>query len=262
MHEYFDAWKPVNGVTVGEIAAPPAPTKQPERQVLIFDKSIGTQSKVQLSCQLKYEGAKDSARTQVLGEILTFLAFEKLREEKGLTYGAYAFPRRYWGDTTELIISSVIQNSGAGFGVETMLKLVEDGAAGRFDEGLIRTNQWNVGRTSVTGLQSGDQMLDAMIAPGRGTLDYYRNYPDYVAGVSKASIQDALSTCAGHEIVTVVGPAAQVGAQLDKAGVKYEIIDWEPLQRTLLTPKEQKDWDKAKAKEAAKKAEGDKEAKK
>lgn len=262
VHEYFDAWKPVNGVTVGEIAAPPAPSKQPERQVLIFDKSIGTQSKVQLSCQLKYEGAKDSARTQVLGEILTFLAFEKLREEKGLTYGAYAFPRRYWGDTTELIISSVIQNSGAGFGVETMLKLVEDGAAGRFDEGLIRTNQWNVGRTSVTGLQSGDQMLDAMIAPARGKLDYYRNYPDFLAGVSKASIQDALSTCAGHEIVTVVGPAAQVGAQLDKAGVKYEIIDWEPLQRTLLTSKEQKDWDKAKAKEAAKKAEGDKEAKK
>lgn len=252
--EYFAEWKAKEGVQVGQIAPPAAPTKQPDRTVLLFDKPIGTQSKVQLSCQLKFDGPQHEARTQVLGEILTFLAFEKLREEKGLTYGAYAFPRRYWGDTTELIISSVIQNSGAGFGVETMLKLVEDGAAGRFDEGLIRTNQWNVGRTSVTNLQSGDQMLSALLAPGRGKLDYYKNYPDYLGGVDKAGIQDALSRCAGHEVVTVVGPVDQVKPQLDKANIKYEVIDWEPRQRALLSKKELKAWDKAKAKEAEKKA--------
>lgn len=251
VREYWSSWAAKGGVTEGAQKPPPAPAKQPERQVLLFDKPISTQSKVQVSCQLKHNGLKDEARDKVIGKVFTFLAFEKLREEAGLTYGAYAFPRRYWGDSTELILASVIQNSGVGFGVENLLGIIESGANGDLPEDLITTNKWNVARTSVTGLQSGFQMMGAIAEPGRGNLDYFANYPKYLSTVDKASVQDALSTCSGHEVVTVVGPVESVEPQLKERNIPYEVIDWENLYMEQLSKKEQKKYLKAKAKEEA-----------
>jgi zinc protease len=250
--EYFGSWKPDPVATVGEQKPPPPPTAQPERQVLLFDKPIATQSKVRVSCQLKKDGAEDVPRTQVIGEVFTFFAFERLREQAGLTYGAYASPQMYWGDTTELYMGSVIQNSGVGFGIETFFKIIAEGANGDISDGIIATNKWNVARTSVTGLQSGDQMLYALSAPGRGKLEsYYKGYPKHLGAVTKAEIQEALSTCAGHEVVTIVGPVAAVEPQLKERGIPYQVVNWEELYLAQLTPKEQKKYLKSKAKEEA-----------
>ncbi len=251
VREYWGSWAYKGSGTPGAQEAPPAPAKQPSRQVLLFDKPISTQSKVRVSCQLKHDGLPDEARDKVIGKTFTFLAFEKLREEAGLTYGAYAFPRRYWGDSTELILASVIQNSGVGFGVENLLAIIESGANGDLPDDLITTNKWNVARTSVTGLQSGFQMMGAIAEPGRGHLDYFAKYPEYLSTVDKASVKEALSTCAGHEVVTVVGPVEAVEPQLKERNIPYEVIDWENLYMEQLSKKEQKKFLKAKAKAEA-----------
>ena len=250
VHKYFDSWQYRGAGTPGEIPPVAAPQSQPDRQVLLFDKPIATQSKVQLSCQLKRDGNHDDARTEVLGSIFTFLAFERLREEKGLTYGAYAYPRMYRGDTTELIISSVIQNSGAAYGAKTMMDLVAEGAGGEIDQGLIATSKWNVARTLVTGQQSGDQMLSTILGADRDHLDYFSHMPDDLANVDAAGLKDALSTCSGHEIVTVIGPVDEIKPQFDQAGIPYEVVDWKKLQENLLSPKELKAWKKSEAKKA------------
>lgn len=249
---FFDSWAYEGTGTPGTLAPPPAPTSRPERQVLLFDKGNTSQSKLQLSCQLAFDGEKDRPQTEVLGELFTFFAFERLREQAGLTYGAYAFPRRFWGNSTELILSSVIQNSGVGFGIKTFFDIVEEGAAGKIDTGLVSTNKWNVARTSVTNLQSSDQMLSALLAPGRGNLDtFYGTYGDNLANVNVAGIQGALQTCKGHEIVTVVGPVESIKPQLDEMKIPYEVVDWEALHVSTLDKKAKKAWDKSKAKEKA-----------
>ena len=249
VREYFNTWEYQGDGEPQRLKPLPPPTELPDRKVMLFDRPIATQSKVILACPLKKEGDKHVARTQVIGELFTFFAFERLREEKGITYGAYSSPYMEWGDTAQLRISSVIQNSGAGFGVKTMLDIIEEGADGKIDEGLIATNKWNVARTSVTSIQSGDQMLSAIISKGRENLDYFRNYPDQLANVSKADFQDALSTCKGHEVVTVVGPVEIIKSQFDDHGITYEVIDWEALHLDTLTEKEQKKYFKNKAKE-------------
>ncbi len=248
VREYFDTWKYEGEGKPGKVAPPPRATELPDRQVMLFDNPIGTQSKVILSCPLKTEGDHHKARTQVIGELFTFFAFERLREEKGITYGAYASPRTYWGNSSELIISSVIQNSGAGYGVKTMLDIVQEGADGQLDDGLIATNKWNVARTSVTSIQSGDQMLYKILGAGRENLDYFRNYPDHLANVGKADFTDALSTCKGHEIVTVVGPVDKIKSQFDQYNIKVDVFEWEDLYMKQLTEKEKKKYLKAKAK--------------
>lgn len=249
IRDYFASWEYEGTGTPGKVAPPPRSTELPERKVMLFDKPIATQSKVTLSCPLKKEGDHHTARTQVIGELFTFFAFERLREEKGITYGAYAYPLMQWGDSSELIISSVIQNSGAGYGVKTMLDIVQEGADGAIEEGLIATNKWNVARTSVTSIQSGDQMLSKILAAGRENLDYFREYPDHLGNVTKADFTDALSTCKGHEVVTVIGPVDKISSQFDDFGIKYEVVDWEELYLAQLSPKEQKKYFKNKAKD-------------
>ncbi len=248
--EYFNPWAYRGDGQPGKVQPPAAPTSKPDRQVLLFDKPIATQSKVQLSCQVAYDGPEHDPRNQVLGELLSFLAFERLREEKGLTYGAYGFPRRYWGDTTELIIASVIQNSGVAIGVQTMFDLVEEGVSGKYPASMVKTNTWNVARTSVTRIQSGDQMLSALSGPELGELEVLSKYPKMLANTSVDDLAAALKPCHGHEIVTVVGPVESAKKLLDEAGIAYEVIDWEGLYEAQLSKKELKKYKKAKAKEA------------
>jgi predicted Zn-dependent peptidase len=224
---------------------------------MLFDNPIGTQSKIALACPLKKEGQHHDARTEVIGELFTFFAFERLREQKGVTYGAYASPRMYWGDSTELRIQSVVQNSGAGFAVRTMLDIVEEGANGDLEPGLIATNKWNVARTSVTGIQSNYQMMSAILGAGRENTGYFEEYRETLANVSTDDFVDALSTCRGHEIVSVVGPVEEIKAQFDEYKVEYKVYDWEELHMGYLSEKEKKKYikDKAKAEEKRLKAE-------
>ncbi|RME24529.1 MAG: insulinase family protein [Deltaproteobacteria bacterium] len=251
VHAYFDSWRYRGSGTPGAIEPPPPPAAQPDRQVLLFDKPIATQSKVQLACQLHKEGDEDVPTAMVIQKAMTFKAFERLREEKGLTYGAYAYPQLYDGDTAELFVASVIQNSGAAYGVQTMLDIVAEAAEGAWDEGFIRTNKWNVARTMVSTQQSGDQMLSTILRAGRDNLDYFRNFPDWLAAVDADDIAEAMSTCQGHEVVTVVGPVEEIAPQFDEAGIPYEVVDWKALQESLLTPKELKAWRKKLEEEAA-----------
>lgn len=255
VRRFFDDWKYKGSGSPGYIEPPPAPSAQPDRQVLLFDKPIATQSKVQLSCQLKKEQEADNATMSVIGEALSFLAFERLREEKGLTYGAYAFPRRYRGNTSELVIASVIQNSGAAYGVQTMFDLVREAAQGELDDGFIATNKWNVARTLVSSQQSGDQMLSFILDAGRNNLGYFDTFKESLATVDAQRIGEVMSTCDGHEIVTVVGPVDSLTPQFDEAGIPYQVVDWEALHESLLSKKELKKYRKAKAKEEKEQAE-------
>jgi zinc protease len=257
--EYFQSWEHTGTDAPGRVAPPPRATELSDRHVMLFDNPIGTQSKIALACPLKKEGQHHDARTEVIGELFTFFAFERLREQKGVTYGAYASPRMYWGDSTELRIQSVVQNSGAGFAVRTMLDIVEEGANGDLEPGLIATNKWNVARTSVTGIQSNYQMMSAILGAGRENTGYFEEYRETLANVSTDDFVDALSTCRGHEIVSVVGPVEEIKAQFDEYKVEYKVYDWEELHMGYLSEKEKKKYikDKAKAEEKRLKAEAD-----
>ena len=252
---YYGNWEYQGSDEPLTIEPPAAPQQLADRQVLVFDKPISTQSKVTLSCQLKNDDPLDTATFGVIGEGMSFLAFERLREEKGITYGAYGYPRDFNGPSAELIIGSVIQNDGVGFGVKAFFNLVAEAADGDFDEAFIATQKWNVARTMVTRQQSGDQMLDVLLDDGRrADKDYWDKFPEALASVSTAKVQTAMSTCKGHEVVTVVGPAKLVTPLLDEEKIAYEVVDWEALHLSTLTEKEQKAYYKAKAKEEAEKA--------
>ena len=85
-------------------------------------------------------------------------------------------------------------------------------------------------------------------------FDFFTEYGESLASVEKEDFTSLLTTCHGHEVVTLVGPLSNTEDQLKTAQIEYTVVDWEEERRGLLTEKELKKEDKAKAKAEKKKA--------
>jgi predicted Zn-dependent peptidase len=159
-----------------------------------------------------------------------------------------------------LAMSSLVQNDATGFAVQTMLDIVEAGSKADVSEQGIADAKLTRAREYVLYQQSGDQMLNRLMSTGIENFDFFTEYGTSLASVGKQDFTDLLTTCQGHEVITLVGPLANTEEQLKEAKVDYDVIDWEAERRNLLTEKERKKEDKAKAKAEKKRAK--KEAKK
>lgn len=252
---FFESWKPAAQVPAPQASFAP-PATRPDRQILVFDQEIATQTQIDLSCQLTPADASTMAARQVLGDVVSKQAFRKLREEGGLTYGAYAYTQNSPGGTSIFGITSLVQNNAVGYAVKTMFALAENAAKGQIDPGEVARTRWALGREFVYGQTSSSQMLSRL--SGTRELgydyDYYQTWRDSLANVTPDIFPKLMEPCVGHEVVTVLGPKENAEAQLKELGLAYEVVDWEKLYEATLTPKELKDRQKAKAKEEAEKA--------
>lgn len=258
VRKYFDGWSAKGGVQVGAMTPAGPPTRTPDRQVLIFDDKLATQTDVLLSCQIAAPKPEDRARAQVVGEVLSELAWRTLREQSGVTYGAGAYPQFYKagdaGAPAALRVSSLVQNDATGFAVQTMFDIIAKGAAADVPDNMVAAARWSKARTAGIYMQSGDQMLGTLSSVGIKNLGFYDHYARDLGAVTKADFPLVLAPCTGHEVVTLVGPREYAEKQLTERNIPYEVVDWEALYQAQLTKKELKKYLKAKAEEDAKKA--------
>ena len=249
VRKFFDGWEPADDVVVGRLGALPAPEIQPDRQVLIFDKPIATQTDVLLGCQLNWTTADQDAAAYVLGDTLDEDAWRRLREDQGVTYGAGVYATQWEPGVNKLVMTSIVQNNAVGFAVETFFGLLEDVAGGgEIDPHKLGSVKMSRARKYVLGHQSGSSMLGRLMTVDEGDFDKFNRYADGLANVTSAGFADLLSTCVDHEVVTIVGPKEFATAQLDEKGIAYTVVDWEALHLETLTEKERKKKAKADAK--------------
>ena len=252
---YMDSWIHRGSGEPGELSSYPPPPAAPERQVLIFDKPIATQSQVSLMCHIDAKDrVQEKGKAQVVGDVLSQMAWRKLREEAGVTYGAGAYAMQWDGGTAALAMNSLVQNDAVSFTVNTMFDIIATGAAGDVSVQPIADASIKRAREYVLGQQSGDQMLSRLTSVGYQNFSFFETYGDQLASVRPSDFTAVLEPCKGKEVVTIIGPKQYASEQLDEAGIPYQIVDWEALHLALLTPKELKKLEKSKAK-AAKKAE-------
>lgn len=250
----ISSWQKSSGTEPKPIGLVPPPTEQPNRSVFIFDKPTATQTQVDLMCQLDTNDRfKDRAKSQVVGDVFSQIAWRKLREEAGVTYGASAYAQIWQGGTGALGISSLVQNDATGFAVSTMFNIIEEGSKGNVLDQNIADAKLSRAREYVLYQQSGEQMLSRLMGTGMDNFSFFDNYATDLANVGKADFPTLLTKCVGHEVVTIVGPKASATVQLDEKGIAYQVIDWQEERRALLTEKERKAEDKAKAKKEKKK---------
>jgi len=230
------------------------PTQTPERSVFVFDKPIATQTQVNMACQIATQDKfDDRARSQVVGEVLSQMAWRKLREEAGVTYGAGAYAFMRDNGAGQLYMTSLVQNDATGFAVQTLFDIVEAGSKGEVSEQGIADAKLSKAREYVLNQQSGQQMLNRLMGTGMSNFDFFDNYGAQLAAASKDDFKELLVPCKGQEVVTLVGPVALIEPQLKEQDISYTVVDWEAERRALLTEKERKKEDKRKAKAEKKK---------
>ena len=171
VRQYFNSWEYAGEGEPVTIAETPLPTETPQRSVFIFDKPIATQTQVNMACQIATKDKfDDRARSQVVGEVLSQMAWRKLREEAGVTYGAGAYAQVFSNGAGQLYMTSLVQNDATGFAVETMFDIIEAGSRGEVSEQGIADAKLSKAREYVLNQQSGQQMLNRLMGTGMENL--------------------------------------------------------------------------------------------
>jgi zinc protease len=252
---HFGDWTPEDGVTVGAMGRPAAVEAQSDRMVFLFDKPTATQVDMSLSCQVKDWEASSYQNGPMLGKVISEGSWRRLRENAGVTYGAYAYVQNLNSGDAVLTIAGLFQNDATEFALKTMLDLVEESSAGDLDDSIIANAKWSTARTTVLGQQSTNQMMGFLTSAleYRGE-EYIQSLPEIISKVSKADLVDAVAPCKGHETITIIGPTEYTEPAMKALGMPYEIVDWEDQYLGLLSEKEVKKHLKAKAKEEKRKA--------
>ena len=248
VEKYFGGWS-TSATVKGEVPPMPKPQSQPDRQVLVFDNPIATQTDVLLGCQIVRDDDTQTARAQVVSDVMSERLWKVLREDAGVTYGAYAYPQLWDGGTAALYMNSLVQNDAVGFAVKSMFDIVDKASKGEVDGDAVLAAKWTRARQYGLGQQSGGQMMSRLIATDVGNFDFFEHYPKDLSMVGVGDFDDVLAPCVGHEVVTLIGPKEYAEAQLTKEGIPYEVVDWQALHQAQLDKKELKSYLKRKAKE-------------
>ncbi len=244
----------------GELPAPPEP---PARQIIVLDKQLVSQTSVAMECLVRpqsEDGPTLDGVHDVLGMVLSEMAWDALRERSGVSYGAYSYTYTLAGGTTGLYSAVLVQNDSAGVAAQTFMDQAARVQSGDFPQDLIPLMKVTAARNTVLGQQTHSQMTsrlqDAYQEGGAG-WDELAGYPDRLAAVTLEDLQAELASCIGHEVVTLLGPVEVVTPQLDELGLTYEVFDWETERLRLWEAHDPKGYAKAmkkKAKEEAKAA--------
>ena len=202
-----------------------------------------------MSCQIAAnDHLRDRPKTNVVSDTLSEMIWRTLREEAGVTYGAYAYDQIWKGGTAMLGMQSLVQNDAVGFSVKAMLDTVENGVKGNVRTAGIADAKVKTAREFVLGQQSGDQMLNRLSSVGINNFGYFDEMSNVLAVVSVEDFKTVLKPCQGHEVFTLVGPVENAKKQLEKEGIAYTVVDWQSEFESYLSKKELKNYKKSQEK--------------
>jgi zinc protease len=224
MEEYYSSWSGAGGG-----ATSPAVTgAAPARSIQVFDRPGASQSTVTLGCRLEPVTAERLPAIDVLGAVLTERAWE-IRREWGATYGIRASVGELPG-AAHLIVAGAVETSHTGAAVEKLIGLITDVAAAGPDFKTFTLKRWDLARQYDQSFASPSAVAAALLRASRNgwPTDVWERYPERLAGTSRADVRAAIAPCAGHEVITVVGDAATVKAQLQERGLVAPVASARP----------------------------------
>jgi predicted Zn-dependent peptidase len=240
---YFADWS-VEAPITHQITDIEPPSALPDRQVIIFNKDLVSQTNVSLSCMVEARSEENVQTHAVLGSVLSEMAWNALREQSGVTYGAGSGVSVRGETTATLGFNSLVQNDASALAVSTFLELPRLIQSGEFDQSLIPLMQVSTARQYVIGQQTTAQMLRrlATVADKGYGWDYFTDFSARLAAVDLGALQAEMERCVGHEIVTLLGPSDVIGPHLEAAGIDYEVFDYEAENDRLWAERDPRGW--------------------
>lgn len=258
---YFQGWKPAKDVEIGPMPTIPPPnpaTVQP--RVVLLDNPGKTQTDVSFACPIAPATQENDVTRQILTDYVDEQTWVILRENGGVTYGAYAYAYGQPGGSSLFIMGSLVQNEGTVLAVKTFQDLAAAAERGEFESDVIAKHKLNRAKKYVLAQQSVPQMRGRLMSQLIWNNDWkmVTDYPDRLAAVDAAQLQAMMGDCTDHYLITIEGPADAVSPQLDAAGVQYSTFDVRAAAKDLLWKYDPKEAKKAEKKEAKDKKKAEK----
>ncbi len=219
-------WKPPRA----EYAPAPPP---PERQVLLFNKELATQTQVSYQCQLAPITPENEWPAQIMADVVSDGLWLALREQTGASYGAYPYIDYQPGGVGIFGQGVSVQNDQTAFAVKVFIEQGERAKAGKLDDRIIATQKFNNAQAYVLGQASTSAMLGRLMRTGaRGYgMEYFDKVAERIGNVKQSDFPPLLERCVGHEVITAVGPVAVIKPQFEKLGIPVEVVDLDAFRK-------------------------------
>jgi zinc protease len=222
---HLGSWKATGG-------APPPPkatTTTPERAVWVIHTPEASQAELTLQCWLGPTEPTRDAAYRLTAEVVRARGWEVLREQSGLTYDFSAWTEPSTIAPTMLHVEAAVEPLAAGGAVRLVLDAVKAVSAGL--PGLeLDGARASLGRALLLDTRTSGQVMEQLTeAAGLGFgPDWVTERAARVAAADPADVKAAGAACAGHEVVTLIGPAEPIEASLTAAGVPFTRFEMPP----------------------------------
>jgi zinc protease len=144
-----------------------------------------------------------------------------LRNQLGATYGVRA--TTWTGPAgTGLDLTTTVGQAATGQALSTMLSTLDVLAAGELPADRLAQLKLEVARSTALRWQTSDDLIRLLRSYVlEGAVPEPSSMAGRLAALEPADVALPLEQCRGHEVVTIIGDAAQVGASLDAARIAY-----------------------------------------
>ena len=212
----------------GPMPGYPAPPARPARQIALLDNPEGTQTSLSVACHLAPATGTNDAASEVLTGLLREDLWAAIRERSGASYGVQVYADHASGGLHVLRVGSFVQNDKAKPALQTILDRLRDVQAGKVTPAKLAETKWQLAAATHTANLSVDEMLYTLIGLVRDgqPLESLSGYPKRLGSVAAEDLSALLKPCAGHEVVTAMGPEAAIRKPLESLGIPLEIVDW------------------------------------
>jgi zinc protease len=217
VEELLGDWKPAGHPAPAPAPPPPAPA---HRVVQTFAAPGGGQVQLRIGCRLPALTADNLPVTDVLAEVLREQTAE-LRESWGATYGLHTTVTSLPG-STHLSIEGAVDASRAAAGLSRLLALLAEDASAGPDQRTFITARWDVARRFNSLAATGESLVSLVMFAARLGLppEAWDAYPVRLANTARSEVRDLMKSCAGHEVVTLLGDTGALSAQLAARGLR------------------------------------------
>ncbi|BDG03787.1 M16 family metallopeptidase [Anaeromyxobacter oryzae] len=203
---------------------PPPPPVPAARRVLLLDRPGATQAVVLAAFRAPPRAERDEAATEAVRWLLRTRLNQKIRIEEGVSYGvAVSLLDHERG--AALLARAAVDRDATVLALRTILGAVERLGAAPLQPAEAARARWQVARAYGSAFDTVDATAAALVTEATYDLppDHWDRQPAEIAALSPERIQKAAAALAlGREVILVVGDAAALRPQLEKAGYAVE----------------------------------------
>jgi hypothetical protein len=144
----------------------------------------------------------------------------ELRESWGATYGLHA-EVVYLPGSAHLTIDGAVDASRTAAGLSRLLAVLAEDASAGPDLRTFTTARWDVARRFNSLAATGNSLVSLVVFAARLGLPpaAWDDYPTRLAHTARTEVRDLLKSCAGREVITLIGDAGALTPQLAARGL-------------------------------------------